>query len=55
MFRLAWQRKNFPADTEQLTRLNKALGHVERGIPILNEFAETKAKSLAGGLHVSRE
>ena len=53
LFRIAWQRQKFPSDVDQLTRLSNALGHIERGIPILNAFAEQKANSLAGGLHAS--
>ena len=53
LFRIAWQRQKFPGYADQRTRLCNALGHIERGIPILNAFAEQKANSLAGGLRVS--
>ena len=53
LFRATWQRHKFPGHADQLTRLSNALGHIERGIPILNAFAEQKANSLAGGLRVS--
>jgi hypothetical protein len=49
MFRITWQRQKFPEYADQLNRLNSALGHIERCIPILNAFAEQKANSLAGG------
>src|SRR6476646_10151925 len=55
LFRSPWQRQKFPGYADQRTRLSNALGHIERGIPILNAFAEKKANSLAGGLNVSRE
>ena len=52
-FRVTWQRQKFPGYADQRTRLSNALGHIERGVPILNTFAEEKANSLAGGLRVS--
>jgi hypothetical protein len=55
LFRINWQRQKFPGYADQLTRLNSALGHIERGIPILSAFAEKKANSLAGDLRVARD
>jgi hypothetical protein len=54
LFRSSWLRKRFPADVEKLSRLNQALGHIERAIPIFAVYAEKTAKRLAGGVHVSR-
>jgi hypothetical protein len=54
LFRASWLRKRFPADVEKLNRLNQALGHIERAVPIFTAYAEETAKSLAGGVHVSR-
>jgi hypothetical protein len=54
LFRIVWLRKRFPDDVEKLNRLNQALGHIEQAVPNFTAYAEETAKSLAGGVHVSR-
>ena len=53
LLRITWQRQKFPGYSDQLTRHSNALGHIERGIPILAE--EEEAKGLASGLRVFHE
>ena len=55
LFRIAWQRRKFPGHPDKLSRLNRALKHIERAEPVLIAHAENKANGLAGGLSVSRE
>ena len=55
LFRINWQRQKFPGYADQVARLKSAVGHIERGLPILNAFAEKKANDLAGSSRATRE
>ena len=55
LFRITWQGQKFPGYADQVARLKSAVGHIERGLPILNTFAEKKANDLAGSLRATRE
>jgi hypothetical protein len=54
-FRVAWQSRKFPGQADKLSRLNRALRHIERAEPILTAYAEKQANGLAGGLRMSRD
>jgi len=47
-FRIAWQRRKFPGQADKLSRLDRALRHIERAETILTAYAENKAKGLGG-------
>jgi hypothetical protein len=54
LFRIAWQRQKFPELADQVNRLNGALGHIERAVPILTAYAEKKANSARGNAGLRR-
>lgn len=46
-FRLTWQRKKFPDLNDRMDRFTRAIGYIDRAVPIFTAYVEKKAKSLA--------
>jgi hypothetical protein len=47
LFRLAWRKKRFSAETDQLDRNHRALAYVELAVSIVSAFTEKKVGNIA--------